>query len=322
MIGLRRYLPSPRELKARISPLLHQAALLSRASVCLAWSQRAMRIIMLHGVGDDAYPVEVLQAQLRYLDSHFRVVPLDLVVAKARDPGARFHREVALTFDDGLRNNLTKVYPLLRSMGLPATFYVCPGVIEEGGWIWTVEARVRLNALGPPARRDLAHRWGLDTDGVEQMQGWMKTLADVERRRVFAELEQASSDYRPSARDHDNYDVMTWEELGRLDPDIITIGSHTVTHPMLTKCTPQEQAYEIRESQEWLQRRLGRAVRHFCYPDACHNESVVRLTAECYDSAVTDVGLVRRGAEPYRLFRVPVAFDVPYLAWRLHRPHA
>lgn len=311
-----------RWLKSHAAPLLHLAALFSGGSALAARRQRAVRIIMLHGVGDESYPLPVFRAQMRYLARCYHVVPLDQLVALAADPNARPGREVALTFDDGLRNNLTLAYPVLRSLGLPATFYVCPGVIEERAWVWTVEARVRLAWMAPGARAELAGHLGLETSDVEQVQRWMKTLADEERRRVFAELVEATRGYRPTAREREQYDVMGWDELGQLDPAVVTVGSHTVSHPMLTRCGFAEQAREIGESQAWLERRLGRPVRHFCYPDAFHDEAVVRLAAERYDSAVTDVGLVKPGADLHRLPRIPVAFNLPYLAWRMHRPHA
>jgi len=319
---LQRPLAKLRWLKTRAAPLLHLAAFFSGGSALAARGQRALRIIMLHGVGDESYPLPVFRAQMRFLARCYRVVPLDRLVALATDPGARPTHQLALTFDDGLRNNLTLAYPVLRSLGLPATFYVCPGVIEEGGWIWTVEARVRLAWMETGARAELARHFGLETSEVEQVQHWMKTLPDGERRRVFAELVEATRAYRPTARDRADHDVMSWDELGQLDPAVVTVGSHTVSHPMLTRCSSVDQAREIAESQAWIERRLGRPVRHFCYPDAFHDESAVRLVAGRYDSAVTDVGLVKPGADPYRLPRIPVAVNLPYLAWRMHRPHA
>jgi peptidoglycan/xylan/chitin deacetylase (PgdA/CDA1 family) len=43
-------------------------------------------------------------------------------------------RTVALTFDDGAADNHTHVLPLLRKSGVPATFYVCPGLLGRRVW--------------------------------------------------------------------------------------------------------------------------------------------------------------------------------------------
>ena len=44
---------------------------------------------------------------------------------------------VAVTFDDGFRNNLTQALPVLEAVGIPATLYVATGFIGTGRFIWT-----------------------------------------------------------------------------------------------------------------------------------------------------------------------------------------
>src|SRR5688572_61567 len=76
-----------------------------------------------------------LERQLRYLRRVFTIVPLAEFAASPtgpRTPGGR--RRAAITFDDGLRSNMLVAYPILRALGIPATFFVCPGLIEERRW--------------------------------------------------------------------------------------------------------------------------------------------------------------------------------------------
>lgn len=44
------------------------------------------------------------------------------------------------------------------------------------------------------------------------------------------------------------------------------IGSHTLTHPRLTRLSPAQRREEIRASKHRLEDRFGVAIRHFCYP--------------------------------------------------------
>ena len=73
--------------------------------------------------------------------------------------------------------------------------------VEEGGWIWTLEARVRVGAMHPRARAELARTLGAPGSEVESVQQWMKGLPDAERRRALGELRAATPWYRPSAAD-------------------------------------------------------------------------------------------------------------------------
>src|SRR5689334_9290881 len=96
---------------------------------------------MFHGI--EPQHAEVFERQLKYIASRYEVVPL----AELTKRGSALRHEIALTFDDGLLNNLTIAYPILRKLSLPATFFVCPALIDAGAWLWNHEARARLQSL-------------------------------------------------------------------------------------------------------------------------------------------------------------------------------
>lgn len=307
-----------RALKGRAGPSIRRLCHLSGASTLLARRQRALRVIKFQGVGDAEYPTRAFREQLLHLRRHFRVVPLADLLAKI----PRFEgdgRVVALTFDDGQRNNCTEAYPVLRELGLPATFFVCPGAIEHQRWIWTQEARLRLDWLSAGARRELAQSWSTGDDS-EAMLERLKAMPTDERIQRVDDLRAASRAFVPTPEQRAYYDIMRWDELRALDPRLVTIGSHTISHPVLTRCSRAAQAEEIRESRRWLEREVGRAVRFFSYPCGAHDAGVVQLVAQVYDAALAGTGLVRQGADRFTVPRVPFAPDLPLMAWRMLRP--
>jgi peptidoglycan/xylan/chitin deacetylase (PgdA/CDA1 family) len=115
--------------------------------------------------------------------------------------------------------------------------------------------------------------------------------------------------------------TMNWDELCSLSPDLITIGSHTVNHPILTKLTHEEMHYEIRESRQWLERRLNKPVEFFCYPNGDYDESITSIVAENYKAAVTTrQGFFETGDDIYQIKRIPAPDRLPLLAWHMFRP--
>jgi len=52
------------------------------------------------------------------------------------------------------------------------------------------------------------------------------------------------------------------------------IGSHTLTHPFLTRLAPREAREEIFASKKRLEDLFGRAIEHFCYPYGDWNAAV------------------------------------------------
>jgi peptidoglycan/xylan/chitin deacetylase (PgdA/CDA1 family) len=302
-----------------VSSSVHSFCYWSGVSTHLASRIAATRIFMFHGVDGSDYPVSLLERQLGYLARHFAVVSLD--AALAEPPAARDRRRVVLTFDDGLRNNYTQAYPVLQKLQLPAVFYVCPGIIDRREWLWNHEARERLRALPEAGREELRQSLGAPRAGVDAVVEWLKTLPQPERQRVGIVIREATASFVPSAEQRRRYDVMDWDELRSLDPALVTIGSHSLSHPILTTLDDPDLRREVDESADWLERSLRRTVRHFCYPNGDEDERVVALARQRYASAVTTrPGLVAAGADRHRLNRIATASSEAVLAWRMHRP--
>src|ERR1043165_4790506 len=190
-----------------------------------------------------------LERQLRFLRLAFPVVPLDKLAERGKG-----RARVALTFDDGLRSNVEVAYPILRELGLTATFFVCPGLIERGQWLWNHEAREPLGALEPQALAELARQLDAPAE-VEAFVEWLKTLPIAARRRAEDEIRAATPRFKPTLAQRAQFDLAGWEELGRLDPRVVAIGSHTMTHPILTSLSAEETDAEMRESRMALEKR-------------------------------------------------------------------
>lgn len=130
-------LRSPQRKKARIAKRVkalvgHAAA---RAGV-FAWDFRSkMTIVTFHRVRDDMPEEDGLtcssarfQRFCEFFRDHFRVISLAEQVAgcsAGRDMGGT----LSITFDDGYRDNYAVAAPILRNLGLPATFFVVTGFI-------------------------------------------------------------------------------------------------------------------------------------------------------------------------------------------------
>jgi peptidoglycan/xylan/chitin deacetylase (PgdA/CDA1 family) len=314
-----RTVPIGRQVKS----VAHLISFRTGISTAVAKLQSCARIIMYHGVlGRDRH---LLAEQLKYLHRHFLIVPLDRVIQQLQAGASPKDNEVVLTFDDGLRNNATVVYPVLKYLRIPATFFVCPGLIERGQWLWTHAARCRLRLLQENALAALAGQLTATAVTVEGILDWMKTLSANDRRAAEAKIRQATPDFQPTESDREAFDVMDWSDLRSLDPGLITVGSHTVTHPILPTLTPEEIDLEMTASRRQLEAKLDRPVNYFCYPNGSHHRQSWLAAKRIYDAAVTvENGMLtpQNSADLYRLPRIPATRNGALLAWRLHRPGA
>jgi peptidoglycan/xylan/chitin deacetylase (PgdA/CDA1 family) len=243
----------------------------------LAWAHD--RILMYHGTPMADAPA--LERQLRVLSLLFPIVPLEDVVS---GHGKNGRARVALTFDDGLRSNIAVAYPILRK---------------------NHEARERLRTLPQYALAELAASFGAPAE-LEPFIEWMKTLDIGARRRVEATIRAATPNFKPTREQQEQFDVADWDQLARLDPRVVTIGSHSMSHPILTSLTADETDAELRESRALLEKRLARPVTLFCYPNGDLHEAALSSARRYYRSAVTvEHGAVKAGADPHRLPRLP-----------------
>ena len=103
---------------------------------------------------------------------------------------------------------------------------------------------------------------------------------------------------------------LDWPELKEMsDSDVITIGSHTVSHLWLPTMGTEKLKDELARSKEILERHLGKPVNEFCYPIGAHDERVEKATKEAgYTCAVaTNPGRFEPADDIYALKRVRIS---------------
>jgi peptidoglycan/xylan/chitin deacetylase (PgdA/CDA1 family) len=305
-----------RTLRNSVQQLAHY----SGYSLRRARAQGRARILMYHAVTPDGLAPQAFEKQLRFLRGHFDVVSLGVLCARHARHELRGN-EVALTFDDGVRNHLSTVYPALERNKVCATYFVCPGRIERGEWIWNMEMRARLHALRRDEQVRLALEMNCPADDVEGIVAWAKgRTLDV---RVEAEnrVRAATPRFVPSALQCDLSAPLSWTELRSFDPNFVTIGSHTVDHPILPMVDASTALHEIEQSRRQLEARLDRTVDLFCYPDGAHSAETIELVRRSYSAGVgTQPGLVADSDSIHHLPRIGAGERIAAFEWRLHRP--
>jgi len=88
----------------------------------------------------------------------------------------------------------------------------------------------------------------------------------------------------------------------------VEIGGHTLTHPRLSKLTPEQQAHEIQENKRQLEALLGHPLLSFAYPYGDMNDSAKeQAIAAGYRFAVaTNSGPKAMHQDPYQIRRIAI----------------
>jgi peptidoglycan/xylan/chitin deacetylase (PgdA/CDA1 family) len=268
---------------------------------------RAMpRILMYHNFGEEGGPHAVTPAQLRaqfhYLKRHFRVVSLQQLVGQLAS-GLLDDFMVAITIDDGRQNCHKVLFPLLQEFRFPATFYVVSSFIRNEDWLWTD----KVLWLSEQSTRSSE----LSTEKLELFFDKLNRMRPAERNARISSISEAMGCKIPDLPPP-RYRPCAWSELREMaDSGLVEIGSHTVTHPILSSLTDQESWGELSTSRAQIEEGIGREVRAFCFPNgtaADYRRSQIEQARRAgYSNAVvTRFGLVRPGTDPYELPRIGI----------------
>ena len=306
-------------VKSVLSKFAREAVRLDVVTAALCRVQKQPRILMLHAVGGASYPVDLFRAHLKFLSRFFRIVSLDQVWNQ--DERGRDQRpKVALTFDDGLRNNLTAAYPLLREFNAPATFFVCPGLIDSGRWLWNHECYARLESMGGKKIKFMLE-CGLENSATGAFLQQLKYLPYAERIVIEKKLRDLTPDFAPTTQQQEQYDLMTWDELRSLNPALIAIGGHSNHHEILSRLDSERLQSEVADCGSRLHEELGRSAPHFCYPDGAYNQAAREAVGRHFHSAVTiNEGFVPVRPDLLELPRISIPANLQDLIWRMQRP--
>ncbi len=241
------------------------------------------------GVGES-----VFAAQLELLRA-IGLAPVTVAEGVRWLSGARSGRRVAMTFDDGYRDNLTRALPLLERHGAHATFYLAAGLIEERTAPWWDQLAWRLERaeMSQATFEIEGRRIRLE---LEEPAGRARAIAALEPlMRVTPELRQRRLESLRDllhVRGEAPCELATWEEARALGGGGMEIGAHTLSHPHLSLLTPDRQDAEISGSIDLIERRLGVRSRGFAYPGGDYDASSVAIAARLeLEHAVT----TRRG---------------------------
>ncbi|MBA3909125.1 MAG: hypothetical protein C0524_04375 [Rhodobacter sp.] len=297
------------------------------------FKRQSLTILCYHGVVRSALPIpdycfleaSRFQTQMQWLArSHFRVAPLseaisDLLMGRVTQP------TVALTFDDGYRNNVDVALPILQRFNFPATIFLATGLIGSSKTIWPFRI---LQALQSTAADSVT--WGgrsfplatlaERTAANKSLQSRVKELAPGTPDNAAAEIERL-------LEVQENPDIDRNSPLAMMDADdvrlgvesgLLEFGAHSVTHPILSALDDDGLRREIDGSVQSIRQMVPKPSRCFAYPNGLPADFDARCITRLQDNGIafavsTVQAMNRPGADAYRLGRLCIGCDTTML---------
>ncbi len=267
---------------------------------------------------------DTFDMHIRYLRKHFIIRPLSEAMNYLEGAFPPRREPVCiLTFDDGWWDFYTYAYPILSSNGVPATVFLPTKFIGSVDRFWTDSLSRLCHGRDPGAAcrnlTDPSHPIidllengnGSMEDRLERSIESMKALPEEEINRILGSLrERWGIDPSPESRD-----FLTWDEVREMHRSgLVSFGSHTDTHRILTTLRDDEIARELRRSKDRLAEEgvAGPSFFPFAYPNGNHTDEIIRFVKQQgYSLAVsTMAGWNGKDASPFALKRISVHQDM------------
>jgi peptidoglycan/xylan/chitin deacetylase (PgdA/CDA1 family) len=272
---------------------------------------------------------DVFEEQMAYIHQHRSPLSMRQFIERLQN-GTLPANAVAVTFDDGYRDNLVNAKPVLVRYGVPATLFLATGFINQDVPFWWDELATMILASSHPVQElqvsggeQVTLNWGeperSDITGGWRASGPPQTARQSAYLEIWGRLRRMTAEERALAmialRSHlgSVHDPlaspMTSEEISALLRDgLVQLGGHTVTHPALTLLSRMDSRREIADSRRLCSEINGKCVHGFAYPYGELNSEVRNdvVTQGLAWACPTQSGFVDTKPDPYALPRVAV----------------
>jgi peptidoglycan/xylan/chitin deacetylase (PgdA/CDA1 family) len=262
---------------------------------------------------------EAFDEQVAFAARNLDLVTPDELVEAARSGRGR---HAMITFDDGYRDNHDVALPILRSHGAPAAFFVATGFVDDPRRPWWDEiawmARTATAGSVPAGEwlgEDVPLGDGDRLEAITTLTDRYKTLPGERAEAYLEYLAEATGAGRCSGGADE---WMTWDMVRALRRAGMSVGAHTVTHPVLANHPAERQHHEIAGSKRRLEEELGEPVTAFSYPEGTPAAFDARTRAIVhalgFELAFSFYGGHRRFADwdPYDVRRATVSAATPF----------
>lgn len=208
---------------------------------------------------------------LKLYKQDFDVVSIDELISLHFTRQKIKERLAVITFDDGYIDNYLSAYPMLKAAGLSAGFYVSTDYIDtpeipwwdEVGWI-VRHASAKLVKL-PHWKQAVNIADGSIRMRVRRLLRAVKqdnSLGMTDKLTLLKQVLKLESNNMPAPTDL----FINWAQLKEMADNGMHIGSHTLSHNILSHLSADEQLKELSQSKQRLESVLKRNVSSVAYP--------------------------------------------------------
>ncbi len=166
-----------------------------------------------------------------------------------------------ISFDDGYRSFYNIIFPILQKHRVPVSLFVSPTIIASGENYWFQEMEGYKEDI---LKNIVAKRLNIAYSSISKFPAMsIFTCLPVNTiKELISEYQQQTGCGIKASK---NINIQQLREMSA--SGLVTVGAHSVKHPVLANEDDSSCRFEISESVKQLENILGQPVKHFAYPN-------------------------------------------------------
>lgn len=285
-----------KDLLAKIISKSNTLSLMGSVNALLSDSLIILAYHRIYDMGDeDKFPFdpelvsatpEEFEIQIKYVKKYFNVVSFKDVINHIDGKKSLPKRPVIITFDDGHYDNYSNAFPVLKSLKVPATIFLSTGYIgtDDIFWFdWVTYLIYRTKKTSFSLENDVV--FNIENSIVsrrevtEQVLEFLKSVPNASRLEIINNMSN-ELDVTLLESDKSLSSCLNWEQVVEMSSSGIDFGSHTITHPILSRLESSDLLNEIIQSKCDIEKHLDIDINTIAYPvggNSEYNNNVINI---------------------------------------------
>jgi peptidoglycan/xylan/chitin deacetylase (PgdA/CDA1 family) len=243
--------------------------------------------------------VRQFRSDIDFIAKHYTPVTLGEMIAHVKNGGPLPARALMMSFDDGFREHHDVIAPILLEKGVPATFFVNSGFVDNRALCFLQKASILVEKLersrGHFFRAAVLDGTPLAGKSGDEVRDNLLSIPYESKEILDTVAQRLEVDFDAYLREHRPY--LTTAQIKTLLRHGFSIGAHSIDHPLYSSLHLDEQVRQTVESLRFVRETFSLTYGAFAFP---HKDYGISREFFCslQDTGLVDVSFGTAGMIP------------------------
>jgi len=214
---------------------------------------------------------ELFEQHVKFYNKTFTVISIEQLIAKIEANQTIDKKYAIITFDDGYVDNYEVAFPILKKHETPAAFYIATDYLDEPHIPWWDEIAwlIRHSKVNSIQLKSWNEAVDISSGSIVNKIRSVLRVIKLEQDRTMADKIAELTDVCQCSMPDELRNTplfINWEQANEMSNNGMHIGSHTLSHTILSHLPEAAQKDEMVKSKMRIEAKLNKEVTSIAYP--------------------------------------------------------